>query len=544
MGRPRILVRRLDHRGILLVALEDRPLDVCVDGRRVWTFWTLRDTHRVGPLPGPVRRVEWPKPLARHLDGRARITVRDSASPVVLLDREVTLGSGEGRIEVRNAQGVELGIDKSGKLVPTFAGRSDRDITALLDATESVVGALQQAGIEPFLAYGTLLGAVREGQVLGHDSDADLGYVSRFSTPVDVARESFRVQRTLNEHGWDTTRYSGSAFKVLVSPEPGVTIGLDVFGGFLDAGRLYLMGEIGTEFERDWIHPLGSCELGGRPMPVPARPEKLLEATYGPGWRVPDPAFKFTTPPRTVRALEDWFRGTQPGIRHWERRAGRGSARGFRDPSGLARKAASAAASRGAEVLDVGAGRGADSLWLAEQGLPVTAYDYVPRALVHAQRRAHNEGLDLAVRHLNLAEWRSVFAEGARLAHDPRPRVVLARHVLDATSATGRESFARLCSMAMRAEGGLLLAEVHVTPVDGVPPDPADAAEWMVGRVDLSSLTRLLEQAGAARIKVRRLERHARPTVRLVGEWTHAEQGPTPTVGDGGDGTPAGAAGR
>ena len=235
-----------------------------------------------GPSRVPSGGWSWPKPLLRHLDGRARITVRDSASPVVLLDREVSLGSGEGRIEVRNAQGVELGIDKSGKLVPTFAGRSDRDITALLDATESVVGALQEAGIEPFLAYGTLLGAVREGQVLGHDSDADLGYVSRFSTPVDVARESFRVQRTLAEHGWDTTRYSGSAFKVLVSPEPGVTIGLDVFGGFLDAGRLYLMGEIGTDFERDWIHPLGSCDLGGRPMPVPARPGEAARGDVRP----------------------------------------------------------------------------------------------------------------------------------------------------------------------------------------------------------------------------------------------------------------------
>ena len=38
------------------------------------------------------------------------------------------------------------------------------------------------AGVEAFLAYGTLLGAVREGRLLGHDSDADLGYVSRHTT--------------------------------------------------------------------------------------------------------------------------------------------------------------------------------------------------------------------------------------------------------------------------------------------------------------------------------------------------------------------------
>jgi SAM-dependent methyltransferase len=507
-------VRTVDDRGISLLAVGDRPVDVCLDGRRVWTFWTLRDTE---PVAGPWRRAPWPRPLTRHLSGRSRVVVRDSATARVFFDRELSLGDGEGRIEVRNAQGVELGIDKSGKLVPTFAGRSESDIAALLDATEAVIGALQRTGIEPFLAYGTLLGAVREGAVLGHDSDADLGYVSRHSNPVDVSRESFAVQRALAREGWRTSRYSGAAFKVLVT-EADVTRGLDVFGGFLDHGRLYLMGEIGTAFEEDWIFPLGSCDLGGRPMPVPARPEKLLEATYGPGWKVPDPAFQFATPDRTVRALDDWFRGTQPGIRHWERHSHIRPGQALRPPSVLAKQAARAARELGADVLDVGAGRGSDSLWLAEQGLAVTAYDYVPRALELARERAQQAGLDLDVRSLNLTEWRSVLAEGARLAHDPRPRVVLARHVLDATSAAGRESFARLCSMALR-EGGRVFAELQVAdeglPETESPEDP----EWLVGQPDAEAVTTLLRRAGATRVEVKRLGRRSRPTVRLVGEW-------------------------
>jgi hypothetical protein len=508
-------VRRVDDHGLRLITLVDRPLDVCVGERRVWTFWTLRDTDAVA---GPLRRIGWPAPLLRHLHGRGRITVRDSASSTVHFDQDLSLGSGQGSIEVRNRHGVELGIDKSGKLVPTFAGRSDADIAALLDATEAVIGALQDTGIEPFLAYGTLLGAVREGAVLGHDSDADLGYVSRFTTPIDVARESFHVQRALADQGWRTTRYSGAAFKVLVSQDH-ATVGLDVFGGFLDRGRLHLMGEIGTEFREEWIFPLGSAELGGRPMPVPAWPEKLLEATYGPGWKVPDPAFRFTTPARTVRELDDWFRGTQPGIRYWERRAPRGRETVLRHPSVLARRAAELATELGAEVLDIGAGRGPDSLWLAQQGLSVKAYDYVPRALEPARLRGDAQGLDLEVRHLNLTEWRSVLAEGALLAHDPRPRVVLARHLLDATSKQGRESLARLCSMALR-EGGQLLADFHLREDAVDDEDDLDDAEWMVGRIDVDSLTTLLSRSGATRVTVKRLRRRSRPTVRLVGEWS------------------------
>ena len=166
---------------------------------------------------------------------------------------------------------------------------------------------------------------------------------------------------------------------------------------------------------------------------------------------------------------------------------------------------------RGAEVLDIGAGRGADSVWLAREGIPVTAYDYVPRALEPARARAEEESLDLQVRPLNLTEWRSVYAEGARLASRPRARVILARHVVDATSAVGRESLARLCSMALR-EGGQLLAEFHL-PSEGLDP------EWMVGRPDADAFTTLLRGAGASRVDVRMLERDGRPTVRVVGVW-------------------------
>jgi hypothetical protein len=521
---PRPRIRRLDDDGLVLHAFDDRALDVCFDGRRVWTFWTLRDTDGTGPF----RRIPWPRPLVRHLHGRSRVTVRDSASGDTWFDEERVLGTGEGRIEVRNARGDELGFDKSGKLVPTFAGRSERDLDALLDATEAVIAALRECGLDPFLAYGTLLGAVREGAVLGHDSDADLGYVSRHDTPVDVARESFRVQRDLAERGFATYRYSGGAFRVDVR-EGGVTRGLDVFGGFFDRGRLYLMGEIGTDFREEWIRPLGTAQLSGRAMPVPAAPERLLEATYGPGWKVPDPAFKFTTPDRTVRALEGWFRGTQPGIRYWERRAASRPDQDFRAPSVLAKRAARYAQEHDAEVLDVGAGRGADSVWLARQGVTVTAYDYVPRALRDAAAVAATEGLPLEVRPLNLTEWRSTLSEGARLAADPRPRVVLARHVMDATTSFGRESLARLCSMALRGAGGRLLADLYV--VDRSPDEDADEGarevdpdqdgpEWMVGRPDPEALTTLLRKAGATRVTVKRLPDRDRPTVRVVGEWS------------------------
>ncbi len=508
-------VRGVDEAGVSVLATDDRPLDLLVDGRRVWTFWTRRDTVPVlSPVsrgPWPLRRAPWPTPLQRRLDGRSTITVRDSASGRTHFERELAFGDGDGPILVQNRDGLDVGMDKSGRLVPVFAGRSDRDIAALLDAVDAVLAALRTAGLEPFVAYGTLLGAVREGRVLGHDSDADLGYVSRHTDPVDVARESFAVQRRLAADGWQISRYSGGSFKMLVT-EGDVTRGLDVFGGFLDEGRLYLMGEIGVPFEREWITPLGEAQLDGRPVPVPARPEKLLEATYGPGWRTPDPAFKFTTPDRTVHAFEDWFRGTQPGVRYWDRKAFQNARRPLpQKPSALARNAATAARALGAELLDVGAGRGVDAVWLARQGHAVTAYDYTRRGLGVAADLAAAEGLDLTTRDLNLTEWRSVLAEGARLAHRPGPKVVVARHLLDATTAEGQESFGRLCSMALR-DGGQVHAEFFL--VDG-----EDRPEWMLTRPDPAAVTTLLRDAGATQVDVTEKTRGGRPLARVVGVW-------------------------
>jgi SAM-dependent methyltransferase len=250
-------------------------------------------------------------------------------------------------------------------------------------------------------------------------------------------------------------------------------------------------------------------------MPVPARPEKLLEATYGPGWRTPDPAFQFVTPERTVRGFNDWFRGTQPGSRFWARRASATAGNPLRpDPTPLARRALTLARELHAEVLDVGAGRGTDALFLARQGVPVTVYDYTPKALEQAQELARQEGLPYEVRFLNLTEWRSVLAEGARLAHRPTPRVVVARHVLDATSAVGRESLARLCSMALRS-GGRLLTEFFPSGAG----ESDDRLEWMMGHPTVDGVTALLRDAGAMEVRVRHLKRGGRHVVRMLGEW-------------------------
>ena len=445
----------IDDAGLTLRGATDVVLDVMFGGRRIWSFWLLRDSQ---VTPDGSRRIAWPESLHRFLDGHARVSVTEHLSGAVVYDAATHFGSGDQQIEIVNSEGKPLGIDKSGRMAQTFDTRSADQVAPLLDSIERVLAALQQAGVEAFPAYGTLLGAVREGQLIGHDSDADLGYVSRHDHPVDVIRESFRIQRHLAKAGYAITRYSGIAFKVDVVESDGSVRGLDVFGGFITGGHLYLMGEVGHPFEREWIFPLGTTTLAGRTLPAPARPEKLLEAMYGAGWKVPDPAFHFETPRSTVRRLNGWFRGTRVYRDGWDRYF---STRRNKLPEGSPSPLAAMVVEREqtpTRIVDLGCGRAGDALWFARQGAQVTGYDFVPSASRAVQQVAAAEELSLRVEQLNLNEWRSALGVGAQLAAVDGPCVVIADHVADALTLQGRRSLWRVASMALRQGGHLYVS--------------------------------------------------------------------------------------
>jgi SAM-dependent methyltransferase len=454
---------RVDDEGIRARSADEVVLDVLFDERRIWSF----HLHRDGEPRAGGHQVGWPSALRRFLDGTTRLQVVEHVTGAVAYDEEVRLGTGTGRIAVVNDRGLPLGIDKSLRLAQTFDTRSAEHVAPLLDSIEEVLLALHKAGVDAFIAYGTLLGAVRGGRLIGHDSDADLGYVSAHTHPVDVVRESFRLQRSLADMGYRITRYSGAAFKVDVVEADGSVRGLDVFGGFLRDGQLYLMGEIRTPFEREWVFPLGTTTLEGRELPAPADTDRFLTATYGPSWRVPDPAYKFETPQSTHRRLNGWFRGTRVRREAWDRTYSRlPSAPPTVEPSPFATWVVRRENGVPAQVVDLGCGRAVDDLWFARQGAHVTGFDYVLRGSKPVAALARAEGVDLELRHLNLCELRSTLAESARVARRPGPRVVTARHVADATDRVGRQHLWRACEMMLR-DGGRLYLELLVARGDG-----------------------------------------------------------------------------
>lgn len=104
-------------------------------------------------------------------------------------------------------------------------------------------------------------------------------------------------------------------------------------------------------------------------------------------------------------------------------------------------------------ALEVGAGEGADSVWLAEQGWRVTGVDISPVALERAAAHAAERGAEIAGRisweHHDVTEWTP-----PKASFD-----LVTVHFLHFPSAERREIYRRLADAV--AEGGVLLVVGH-----------------------------------------------------------------------------------
>ena len=214
--------------------------------------------------------------------------------------------------------GLPLAVDKVGHLCRAFDSTDDRVREEILAGTQRALRDLAEScGVEAYLNYGALLGAVRDGAMIAHDSDTDVCYLSRQTSPAEVILESYRVERTMRARGWKLLRMSGGDIKLLLPLGNGRTCHVDVFVAFRVAGPFYQLGNRSGRLPESAIVPLSTIELHGFTFPAPARPEEMLEFVYGPGWRVPDPAFRYADPVDGIRRLDGWLRGFRTDMGAW-----------------------------------------------------------------------------------------------------------------------------------------------------------------------------------------------------------------------------------
>lgn len=199
---------------------------------------------------------------------------------------------------VINPHGIEqndephlLGADKKG--FPVLTPRRVKDLQAQqLKLYESVSKDLKEAlGVDLFILYGTLLGCVRDGKLIEHDDDFDVGYISKGTRPEEVKKETAEVMKALVERGYYVSiNFRWRAFCVWGKGVPH-RCRLDVRPVWFEDGMMWAHLQACHKLDERHFLPLVARNLDGVEVLLPRHAEAFLEANYGPGWKVPDPEY-------------------------------------------------------------------------------------------------------------------------------------------------------------------------------------------------------------------------------------------------------------
>ncbi|UOQ57687.1 LicD family protein [Leucobacter allii] len=395
-----------------------------IDGRRVWSV----------SIPDALL-VPWPDALRQRLRGSAACRVVDAAGGAELWSGRVVWG-GDGAPELVDPAGRPLALNKWGLMRPSFErdGRIRERVAAF---AAEILGVLQEEGFIAFIVGGTLLGAERSGEILPHDDDADLAYLSPHEHPSDLVVENEGLRELLVARGYRVRRHSWAHLQILTGEEADVEYYVDIFTAFYRDGLFHEPIHVRAPGMEHAILPLGERELHGRAFPAPRDPDAWLSACYGPEWRTPDPTFSFDTPLPTRRRFDAWFGSYNLGRNPWEERYGEG---GGGHESALIRPHVRAA---GDAVVDLGSGGGEDLAAYRAAGLRAAGADYARNA------PAVREGAAL----VNLVDYveatRFLTASLRGLGSAARP-VIAANHLLACQDPRGRETVLGLIALALR----------------------------------------------------------------------------------------------
>lgn len=168
---------------------------------------------------------------------------------------------------------------------------ADRNQDEIINDLTSVFELLDRLGYKSFINCGTLLGACRDGAFIGYDDDVDLAVLIDGKDDETVVDAIYQLCTTLSESGAlpRPARLFHSSPYVKIPTSSGV--GVDLFAFWVRDGRAYVWPHTFGELTEDDIFPLNTLSLNGVPFPAPNAPEKMLEVTYGKGWRIPDPDY-------------------------------------------------------------------------------------------------------------------------------------------------------------------------------------------------------------------------------------------------------------
>lgn len=190
---------------------------------------------------------------------------------------------------------------------------------------------LDEIGIRSFADFGTLLGLIREGKLLAHDIDMDIGVI--INTPSDLDRLRLHLER-FGFALWRQYIFDGNMVQESYHFS-GIKVDLNYYIITDESSKTWLFyREPGQKYEDNTrnivemsyspIKEFRTIEIQGEQVCIPANAEQILEEKYGPTWRTPDKGWIYWLSPaatkispigyylnyryrRTTDVNEDWY---------------------------------------------------------------------------------------------------------------------------------------------------------------------------------------------------------------------------------------------
>jgi len=295
-------------------------VEVCLNGRLLRTLRADRPRHdteaRQGGKIGFRFRIHGT--LWRYIHSRDALSFRVAGEELPVRVNNLKLRA------KRNRKPVEELFEKlANGYIVTKKGAVKMSIHLNTDWQHAVLDWYAQArvkfrelfGYDLYVVSGTLLGLVRNDGFIPGDDDFDTGYLSRHSEPELIRDEMAHVIKTLRDAG---ERIRIGRRRNLFHWKSPAGLEIDVFPSWTRGEKYFLTFAIGAKCGDAVRKGFVEREMMGKPVLAPIEAEAVLEGSYGPKWRVPDPLFQWVVPRSTrlemrkVKLTDEqmnWLRG-------------------------------------------------------------------------------------------------------------------------------------------------------------------------------------------------------------------------------------------
>jgi len=160
----------------------------------------------------------------------------------------------------------------------------------------------KELDLDVYPVYGTLLGMLREKDFIGHDTDVDMAYMSKFHKEKDVLDEFNRICKFLEEKKLLFYRIKTASHLHVWSPSKHLRIDLWI-SWIGEDENYYLAWTIDGEFKKEDILPFKIVEFKGLNFPLINNYEKYLKFMYN-DWQ--NPKSENWAARKPVFRLESW----------------------------------------------------------------------------------------------------------------------------------------------------------------------------------------------------------------------------------------------